>query len=60
MKNHKIANTQQRLKLEKKHRYGIRRILEKIEVCLNKFKNNQILLSKISHRFIPTTKLFTR
>jgi hypothetical protein len=29
-----------------------------IEVCLTKFKNNQILLNKISHRFLMTTKLF--
>jgi hypothetical protein len=30
------------------------------DVCLTKFKkNNQILLNKISHRFLLTTKLFT-
>jgi hypothetical protein len=27
--------------------------------CLTKFKNNQILLNKISHRFLMTTKLYT-
>jgi len=26
---------------------------------LTKFKNNQILLNKIGHRFLLTTKLFT-
>ncbi len=28
-------------------------------MCLTKFKNNQILLNKISHRLLSTTKLFT-
>jgi len=28
--------------------------------CLIKFKNNQILLIKISHRFLLTAKLFTK
>jgi len=31
--------------------------LEFFDVCLTKFKNNQILLNKISHRFLRTTKL---
>jgi hypothetical protein len=30
------------------------------DVCLTKFKNNQILLNKISHRFLLTTKLGER
>ncbi len=34
-------------------------VSEFFEVCLTKFKNNQILLNKISHRFLLTTKLFT-
>jgi hypothetical protein len=29
------------------------------DACLTKFKNNQILFYKISHRFLVTTKLFT-
>ncbi len=34
--------------------------LEKnFDVCLNKFENYQILLNKISHRFLATTKLFS-
>ncbi len=34
--------------------------LEFLDVCLTKFINNQILFTKISHRFLLTTKLFTR
>jgi hypothetical protein len=30
-----------------------------VEVCLTKFKSNQILLNKISRHFLMTTKLFT-
>ncbi len=33
---------------------------KKTDVHLTKFKNNQILLNKISHKFLVTTKLFTR
>jgi hypothetical protein len=33
--------------------------LLKHDIHLTKFKNNQILLNKISHRFLPTTKLCT-
>jgi hypothetical protein len=29
------------------------------DVCLTEFKNNQILINKISHRFLLTTKLIT-
>ncbi len=42
-----------------KHRFGILKILEIFDVHLIKFENNQILLNKSSHRFLPTTKLFT-
>jgi hypothetical protein len=28
-------------------------------VCFTKFKNNQILINKISYRFLLTTKLYT-
>jgi hypothetical protein len=34
-------------------------VSEFFDVCLTKFKNNQILRNKISHRFQLTTKLFT-
>jgi hypothetical protein len=43
-----------------KHRFGIHKILEIFVVCLTKFKNINILLNKISHRFLQDTKLFTR
>ncbi len=33
--------------------------LEIFVVCLTKFENYQILLNKISHRFLVTTKLFS-
>jgi hypothetical protein len=29
------------------------------DACLTKFENGQILLNKISHRFLGTTKLFS-
>ncbi len=29
-----------------------------VDVCLTKFENYQILIDKISHRFLVTTKLF--
>ncbi len=31
----------------------------KNDVCLNKFKNRQILILKISHRFLVSTKVST-
>jgi hypothetical protein len=40
----------------KKHRFGILRILAIFDVCTTKFKNNQILLDKICHRFILTNQ----
>jgi hypothetical protein len=30
-----------------------------LNTCLTKSRNNQILLNKIGHRFLLTTKLFT-
>jgi hypothetical protein len=30
-----------------------------LDVCLTKFENYQILINKISHRFLETTKLFS-
>ncbi len=39
-------------------RFGILRIIYFFDVCLTKFKNDQILLNKISHRFLLTAKLF--
>jgi hypothetical protein len=51
VKNHKITNN-----------FTTNKATEKIShfyVSLAKFENDQILLNKISHRFIATTKLFT-
>ncbi len=63
VKNHKIAKKNSTtIKASTK----ISTYLESLEfynffgVCLTKFKSNQILFNKISHRFLLTTKLFTR
>jgi len=54
----KMLFTQQPLKLEKKISTYLE-TLEFFDVCLIKFENYQILLDKISHRFLVTTKLFS-
>ncbi len=41
-------------------RFEILRILDIFDACLTKFKNNQILLNKIRHRFLLTNKLGER
>ncbi len=57
----KLITTRQTLKLEKnKHIFGILKILEFFDVYLTKLENYQILLNKISHRFLASTKLFSR
>ncbi len=60
-KNHNFdkKSTTPKAREKIKHRIRILRILEKNDVCLSKFKNNQILLNKISRRFILTTKIFS-
>ncbi len=61
VKNHKIANNSTTSKAGEK----ISTYLESLEfhkfsdVCFTEFKNNQILINKISDRFQLTTKLFT-
>jgi len=61
-KSQDCSKTQPPLKLEN----NINTVLESIEfynfsdVCLTKFKNNQILLYKISYRFQLTTKPIIR
>jgi hypothetical protein len=55
VKSPEITKSQQPIKLDKKHF----RILAIFVVRLTKFKNNQILLNKISHRFLLTARLFT-
>ncbi len=42
------------------HIFGILRILEIFDIDLIKFKNYRILLDKICHRLLVTTKLFSR
>ncbi len=59
VKNHKIAENSTTTKAREK----ISADLETLQfqkffaVCLTKFKNKQILLYKISYRFLQTTKL---
>ncbi len=54
--------TQQPLKQENKIstylEENLQNFRKKLDVCLTKFKNNQILLNKICHRFLGTTKLY--
>jgi hypothetical protein len=45
-------------KRKNKTRFRILKIIF-LDECLTKFKNNLIILNKISHRFILTLKLFT-
>ncbi len=61
VKNHKIAKNETTTKAREKISTDLESLkFEKFfEVCLTKFKNNQILLHKIIHRFMLTTKLFT-
>ncbi len=33
-------------------------LVENVDACLTKYKNNLMLLNKISHIFLVTTKLF--
>ncbi len=60
VKNPKIANNLATTEAREKklHIFGILRILEKFRRMLTKFENYQLLLNKISHRFLATTKLF--
>jgi hypothetical protein len=59
VKNHKIANNLATTEAgEIISTFGTLRILEFFDVCLTKFENYQILLHKISHRFVSTTQLF--
>jgi len=57
VKNHKVALTQQPLRLKKKQPqiWNFRFF----GACLTKFNNNQILLNKIGYRFLLTTKFFS-
>ena len=61
VKNHKIANNSTTAKAREKISTNLElfKFWIKIYVCLTKFKNNQILLNKISHIFLLTTKQWT-
>jgi hypothetical protein len=61
VKIHKIANSSATTEAREKNNFifGDLRILEFFIVCLNKFENYQVLLNKISHRFLVKTKLFS-
>jgi hypothetical protein len=58
VKNNKIAKHSTTTKAKEKISTDLES-LEFFDVCLTKFENNQILLNKISHVFLLTTKLFT-
>jgi hypothetical protein len=62
VKNHKIADCSTAAKAKEKISKYLEsfKFAKKTDVHLTKFKNNQILLNKISHKFLVTTKLFTR
>jgi hypothetical protein len=55
VKNHKISNNL----ATTDGRENLIVYVESFDVCLTKFKNNQISLNKISHRVIETTNLFS-
>jgi len=55
-KNHKITNKSAKIKVREKIRTYWNPL--KLRKFLAKFKNYQILLNKISHRFLLATKLF--
>ncbi len=57
MKSHKIANNPATTIARVKIRTDLGSLefyLKKIDVCLNKFDSYQILLNKISYRFLMT------
>jgi hypothetical protein len=60
-KNHRNADNSTTTKATEKisTHFGIFRILDILYVCLTEFKNNQILIDKISHGVLVTTKLFS-
>ncbi len=61
VKNHKIANNSATTEAREKISTDLNTLeFEKFfDVCLTKIENNQILLNKISHRFLMTTKLLS-
>jgi hypothetical protein len=61
VKNHKIAKNSTTALAIKKYAqiWNPQNFKKYFDACLTKFKNNQILLNKISHRFLTTSYLFT-
>ncbi len=61
MKNHRIANNSTDAVAREKINTDLEsfELSNFVDACLTKFENNQILLNKISHRFLLTTKLFS-
>jgi hypothetical protein len=60
MKHHKIAKNSTTPKAREKISTDLKTLeFYKFDVCLTKFKNNQILFNNISHRCLLTTKPFT-
>jgi hypothetical protein len=61
VENHKIAKNSTTTKAIEKISTDLEssKFQKCFGVCLAKFKNNQILLNKISHRFLQTTNIFT-
>jgi hypothetical protein len=61
VKNHKIANNSTTTKARKKLSTDLESLESQkcFDVCLTIIKNRQILLDKISHRFLLTAKLCT-
>jgi hypothetical protein len=59
VKKYKNANNSTTAEAQEKSNdtFEIPRILKFFDVCFNKFKNNPILLYKISHQFLVTNKL---
>jgi len=59
VKNHKIAKNSTTTKAREKISADLEflEFYKFFDVCLTKFKSNHILLNKISHRFLLTTKL---
>ncbi len=61
VKNGKIAKNSTITKAREKISSDLESLefLKHFDACLTKLKNNQILLHKISHKFLLTIKLFT-
>jgi hypothetical protein len=60
-KNNKYANNSATTEAREKnkHRFGIE-FCESLNICLTKFRKNQIIVNKISHGFLGKWKLSTR